>query len=110
MTGLQLAPGLVDSLAMQIKAVHGGQDPDAPGRLLEPFVVARRVFPGSAIRGPKSRGTLTTPAAPMRTSRTQHSQLRLQCRDCTAQGRRSSPLVDQSHGHAVRATSLGRAM
>ena len=41
-TGLQVAPGLVDSLAVQIKAVHGGQDPDAPGRLLEPFVVARR--------------------------------------------------------------------
>ena len=32
----------MDGLATEIRAVHGGRDPDAPGRLLEPFVVARR--------------------------------------------------------------------
>jgi hypothetical protein len=40
-TGLQLAPGFADGLTDQIKAVHGRQDADQPGRLLEPFVVAR---------------------------------------------------------------------
>ena len=40
-TGLQLAPGFADGLGDQIKAVHGGRDAEQPGRLLEPFVVAR---------------------------------------------------------------------